>query len=65
MDLGHWILEDALQVSSELLVFRISVLRMIFYTRSFLSNWDKHFTDEAYQMRLEAAACEKMRRVMR
>ena len=37
----------------------------IVFARSFLLNWEQHFTDEAYQMRLEVAACEKMRKAMR
>ena len=32
--------------------------------RSFLVQWEEHFTEEAYQQRLGAAACERMRRAM-
>ena len=32
--------------------------------RKFLNNWEKYFTEEEYQRRLEEAACQRMRNAM-
>ena len=32
--------------------------------KKFLRNWEKYFTEEGYQRRLEEAACQRMRNAM-
>ena len=32
--------------------------------KKFLKNWEKYFTEEEYQRRLEEAACQRMRNAM-
>ena len=33
--------------------------------KSFLHKWEEHFTEAAYQQRVEDAACARMRAVMK